>query len=394
MHRTIGKLIGMSIIASTFFSCASYNESVVLGDVIGFSDDIQQSYKSRRHREPYDISDNQGKEEMDQFILNIPAGQNTVGYYALDVALDRIKYIRKHVTDKDPEIKYYLLLLTDGLDNGSTAAAAQHHHGKYKDTKQYIKKLNKKKTKVTGKDFFKIYPILFTGGDLQEAKKQNNMTDEEFEAFTKNIMEGYRGSSRGITKPEVKVGDDLDDLVKQLEEELSTISEFEFHVPRGYVNKMVRMNIEDANGTKVSIEGEFIKRGRKYFFKNIQAPEGLVYYSVDKKVLQDKTPKKIKAKKSGNKGLLSVFTIGDLSYNGKRLILDDGSNSKVEQQIEDFGYYTTNSEYNSQAESRFKTYVIMVIDGSKSFEQNSELAKQKAIEMRDVITERGNIAIH
>lgn len=394
MNRTICKLIGMSIIASTLFSCASYKESVVLGDVIGFSDDIQQSYKGRKHRAPYDISDNQGKEEMDQFILNIPDGQNTVGYYALDVALDRIKYIRKHVTDKDPEIKYYLLLLTDGLDNGSTAAAAQHHHGKYKDTEQYIKKLNKKKTKVTGKDFFKIYPILFTGGDLQEAKKQNNMTDEEFDAFTKNIMEGYRGSSRGITKPEVKVGDDLDDLVKQLEEELSTISEFEFHVPRGYVNKMVRMNIEDANGTKVSIEGKFTKRGRKYFFKNIQAPEGLVYYSVDKKVLQDKNPEKIKAKKSGNKGLLSVFTIGDLSYNGKRLILDDSSNSKVEQQVEDFGYYTTNSEYNSQAESRFKTYVIMVIDGSKSFEQNSELAKQKAIEMRDVITERGHTAIY
>lgn len=134
----------MLLIASTFFSCASYKESVVLGDVIGFSDDIQQSYKSRKHRAPYDISDDQGKAEMDEFILNIPAGQN----------------------------------------------------------------------------------------------------------------------------------------------------------------------------------------------------------------------------------------------------------SKVEQQVEDFGYYTTNSEYNSQAESRFKTYVIMVIDGSKSFEQNSELAKQKAIEMRDVITERGNIAIY
>ena len=394
MHRTIGKLIGMSIIASTFFSCASYNESVVLGDVIGFSDDIQQSYKNRKRRAPYDISDNQGKEEMDQFILNIPDGQNTVGYYALDVALDRIKYIRKHVTDKDPEIKYYLLLLTDGLDNGSTAAAAQHHHGKYKDTEQYIKKLNKKKTKVTGKDFFKIYPILFTGGDLQKAKEQNTMTDEEFKVFTKNIMEGYRGSSRGITKPEVIVSDDLDDLVKQLEEELSTISEFVFYVPKGYVNKMVCMKIEDVNGTKVSIEGKFIKRGRKYFFKDIQAPEGLVYYSVDKKILQDKNPKKIKAKKSSKKELLSVFTIGDLSYNGKRLILNDSNNSKVEQQIKDFGYYTTNSEYDSQAESRFKTYVIMVIDGSESFQENSELAKQKAIEMRDVITERGNIAIH
>ena len=93
MYRTFGKLSVILVLASTLFSCASYKESVVLGDVIGFSDDIQQSYRSRKHRAPYDISDDQGKAEMDEFILNIPAGQNTVGYYALDVALDRIKYL-------------------------------------------------------------------------------------------------------------------------------------------------------------------------------------------------------------------------------------------------------------------------------------------------------------
>lgn len=52
----------------------------------------------------------------------------------------------------------------------------------------------------------------------------------------------------------------------------------------------------------------------------------------------------------------------------------------------DYGYFVTNSEYQSQAESRKNAYVIMIIDGSKSFKENSRLAKEKAIEMRKIVT--------
>ena len=44
------------------------------------------------------------------------------------------------------------------------------------------------------------------------------------------------------------------------------------------------------------------------------------------------------------------------------------------------------SEYQSQAESRKNAYVIMIIDGSKSFKENSKIAKEKAIEMRKIVT--------
>lgn len=391
MNRSFFKLLGMSIFAITLFSCRTYKESVVIGDVIGFSDDVQTSFKKNTDN-PYNLLNDQDKIIMDEYIRNIPAGQNTVGYYALDVALDRVKYIRERVVRYDPEMKYYILLLTDGLDNGSIAAAAQHHKGTYRDTEKYIKRLDKKKKLVMGggkrQDFFKIYPILFTKGDLELAKDKNNMSDEDFDVFTRNIMEGYRGASVGLSKPEPIAGDNLDELVEKLKEELYTINEFVFHVPRGYVNKRVRMNIIDKTGLTVYIEGKLVKNGSTYEFRDITCSEGLNYYSVDKTIVKEK-PNRIKEINPNSKGLLSLFTIGDLSYNGKRLQLEENNDDNIEQQVEEYGIFTTNSEYKSQAESRYKTYVMMIIDGSKSFEQNSELAKQKAIEMRDVILEKG-----
>ena len=89
--------------------------------------------------------------------------------------------------------------------------------------------------------------------------------------------------------------------------------------------------------------------------------------------------------KSDKSSILSVFMIDNLKLNGKPFKINTDVQT-IEQQYKDFGYFVTNSEYRSQAASRKNAYVLMIIDGSKSFEENSALAKEKAIEMRGIVT--------
>jgi hypothetical protein len=381
----IVKAVILAIIATCFFSCATVRENRLMGDVIGFSDDVQTSFSkvnNSMQTEPYNLLMASGRYDMDKFIRNIPDGQNTVGYYALDIALDRVKYVRNKIMHKDPETKYYIILLTDGLDNGSTVAAQNHHKGTYKDIDSYIKKLDKKKSLIMGpknkQDYLQIYPILFTAGDLEKMRTSNNMDDATFNKYVMSMMEGYRGASEGVEKPKPIYGDNLDDLVKAFEEQFA-IQGFEFLVPKGYLNKRIRMTMEDLSGNKVSIEGTFAKQGINYVFKDIKFSEGLISESVP-------TGGMIKSKNQSEKGsLLSVFMIDNLKLNGKPFKINTDINT-IEQQFMDYGFFVTNSEYQSQAESRKNAYVIMVIDGSKSFKENSKIAKEKAIEMRKIVT--------
>lgn len=389
-EQSITKAILLLLVAWVFSSCATVRENRLMGDVIGFSDDIQTSFKYepgffknwKPQSNPYNLLKTQGQKDMDQFIRAIPDGQNTVGYYALDMALDRIKYVRKKVMHRDPETKYYIVLLTDGLDNGSTVVARNNRQGYYKNIEKYIAKLNKKKSRVMGwkkkQDYFQIYPILFTKGDLEKMKGSNHMDDVTFQNYVMKMMEGYRGSSKGITKPDPIYGSDLNELVREFQEQFS-IQGFEFLVPKGYLNKRIIMSMEDLSGNKASIEGTFAKQGFSFVFKDIKYSDGLISESVP-------SGSTIKAKNPLEKGsILSVFMIDNLKLNGKPFKINTDITT-IEQQYQDFGYFVTNSEYQSQAESRKNAYVLMIIDGSKSFEENSALAKEKAIEMRKIVT--------
>lgn len=381
----IVKAFLLTIMIIALNSCVTIRENRLMGDVIGFSDDVQTSFKkinNTMYTDPYNLLSSNGRSNMDAFIRNIPDGQNTVGYYALDIALDRVKYVRNKIMHKDPETKYYIILLTDGLDNGSVVAAQNHHKGFYKDIDSYIKKLDKKKSLIMGpknkQDYLQIYPILFTAGDLEKMRTSNNMDDATFNKYVMSMMEGYRGASAGVETPKPIYGDNLDNLVKAFEEQFA-IQGFEFLIPKGYLNKRIRMTMEDLSGNKVSIEGTFAKKGMNFVFKDIKFGEGLVSESVPSGGM-------IKSKNQSEKGsLLSVFMIDNLKLNGKPFKINTDVNT-IEQQFMDYGFFVTNSEYQSQAESRKNAYVIMIIDGSKSFKENSKIAKEKAIEMRKIVT--------
>ena len=141
----IVKAFLLTIMIIALNSCVTIRENRLMGDVIGFSDDVQTSFKkinNTMYTDPYNLLSSNGRSNMDAFIRNIPDGQNTVGYYALDIALDRVKYVRNKIMHKDPETKYYIILLTDGLDNGSVVAAQNHHKGIYKKIGQKEKSYN------------------------------------------------------------------------------------------------------------------------------------------------------------------------------------------------------------------------------------------------------------
>lgn len=387
MFKLLKKLLVVLTVVLLCNSCKTLDNYVVKGDVIGFSDDIQTSFDYKKgllgkilpQSEPYNLRTESGNKNMDAFIRNIPRGENTAGYYALDVALDRVKYVRKKVMHKDHNVRYYVIFFTDGLDNVSLAVAKNNRHGFYKNTNSYIKKLNKKKKRVMGwggnQDYFQIYPILFTGGDLESTKITNNMNETDFDRFVHNVMEGYRGSSKGTVKPSIIYGNNLNTLVEEFQGDFAT-QNVRFFIPKGYAKKQVRMTFTDYNNNKVIVEGTYVKRFfGGYKFKDLKVSNGLVSDKVHNGgVLKSKN-------RLFDRSLLSVFNIDNFKYNGKPFEVN-----KVVQEVYDYGYYTNNIEYESQAESMEKTYVIMVIDGSGSFGENLKPAKDAAVRMRKVVT--------
>jgi len=101
-----------------FSSCkATYNQKLY-ADVIGFNDGVIEKYK------PYDLTKEADVKAMNQNIRDLPSGENTAAYYALDKGLDRIQSMQKSkLMEKDPNTKYYIVFLTDGLDNISPELA-------------------------------------------------------------------------------------------------------------------------------------------------------------------------------------------------------------------------------------------------------------------------------
>ncbi len=180
-------LLAIMILSAT--SCTTTSPKLK-ADVIGFSDDVKTSYNlntdallkaMRKQDNPYDLLRGD-KRKMQSFIIGLTDGNNTASYYALDLALDRINYVRKKkdIMGKDPNSKYYIITLTDGLDNVSTTAAKNNNQGSYSTPDEYISKLQEKMQSISEKCDFTAYCIAYKGDDLKNTQLQNNKTDDEF----------------------------------------------------------------------------------------------------------------------------------------------------------------------------------------------------------------------
>lgn len=376
MNKSILSKVLLGIVVLLMASCATTHE-IMLADVITFADDANTSYSYRKgpfknlfkQSHPYEVYKN-GKYNRKEAAavkgkldaIATTSGFNTAGYYALDLGLDRVKYVRKKVLKGDKQTRYYIIYLTDGLDNTSVQVAKNNRQGNYKNDEEYINKLNKKKAKLMGcgknQQCFQIYPMLYIGTDLRKIQQQNEMNDTLFLNWAAEQMKPFEGASKGWEKQDAMLATDWKDLAKKLEEKFTSAS-YEFYVPKGYINKRIRMTLYDERGVKTSIEGLYTKKGGKYILKDVESKGGLSF----KTGQTDDEKSVVSFNNDDKKSDKSWFKVENLNWNGLNYKVYTGS---TKQDYFNKNYWLFNSEYDKSARASINTYILFVADVSAS----------------------------
>ncbi|MDR0393494.1 MAG: hypothetical protein LBH52_04710 [Puniceicoccales bacterium] len=322
--------------------------------------------------------DESQKRAMEIFVRRLPPGRNTASYYAMDLGLDRVKWAKKKrsVMGKDPGSKFYVIMLTDGLDNVSTKVASNHRQGKYASGEDYAKALQTKMSKIMGNspNSFQSYPLLFFSDDLRKIQQQSNLSEKDFETYLDKKLAVFAGAQNAV-RPKVIMGSDFLEIIEEFVNQFLTAS-FDFYIPKDYAGKRVRMTLLSDNDDEAYFEGDFVKKGNAYTFENIQYSKGLSGETRAGNTLKMKNPK-------DKKNILSLFSINSLNLNGTPYKVH-----KAGQQIQDSGIWAVNSEYNAQSGTMKNAYIMVILDGSDSFKNAYTDAQETILEIVDFITEK------
>ena len=327
----------------------------------------------KKQNVPYDLGTPTGQSNMSVAIDRVPRGNNTTVYYAMELAAERVKYVRKKVAKNDPKTRYYIFLLTDGLDNGSSAVAKSEKRILFDKTPEQYKKRVQKKLKSAmgwfGKNTFEVYPLLYEGEDLQETKEMNGWTESKLQEVLAQEMSCFRYSSKGKA-PDVIIGRNYEAIMSKLRKTLE-ISNYTFRVPKGYSGKKIRMNFENSKGEKVTMTAMLKKSFFSYKLTDIKFSNGVTIR--DNKTTLSSLPKDDKINKFF---LLEDIRLDSVAYRPV----------SITQDYEAGGYWNKNSEYEEVQEDAINTYIIFVIDGSNSldgkngqmhgFEEETKRAKE------------------
>ncbi|MBR4564429.1 MAG: hypothetical protein IKO26_08260 [Paludibacteraceae bacterium] len=397
MNRiSIIKSLFVTIAIVSFASCAT-THNVMMGDVISFSEEATTSYKITPlgyQSEPFMLHtdkvdyDRKAVIELKKQIKTAPSGMNTSIAYALDLGLDRVKYVRRHWLKNDHIAKYYTFIITDGLDNTSVEVAKNNKQGNYKDLDNYQKQLQKKIKRLMGlskeQNLYQIYPMLQIGPDLEEFRKEQlgEMTQEEFVEFCqRNYMEKYRGASKGYEKPEAIVAYSFKDIKDRIADLFSSAA-FEFYVPKGYNGKRIKMELVNEEGNKASFEGDIVKKGSTYYMKNITFKDGLGVKTSNKKGLELKA-----TNSSDKKAIAAWFRLENLQYRGHsyKVNLEQVKQSYA-MKLEGKTYFQPNSEYTKNAKPQIDTYFQFIFDTSGSIGDNVTAEQDVLLEILETIT--------
>lgn len=418
--KTLAFFALIALVLLSVTSCKTTSKNVIYADYIAFGDNVKANYKieSRRSKgKSYKIYDKElGTNEtfvLQKELRGIQQEDNTAGIYAMDKGLDRIKYVQRRIFKKDPNTKYYMIFMTDGLDNISVQVAKNEKGVNYKTPEKYKEKLRKKIVKITRcnkreKNDFNIYPIVFTGTDLGDMRDDNGMSAKDFYSYIQNNMDWLRGSSKGIENaPKVIASDDFDTIRREFEN-VFRASSFEFAVPKGYVNKKIKMELkgtasDDTDTISTYFTAVLKNKGKKYYLTNIDLYGGL---STAEKDMESRKFKLYATNNKDRRGTLSTFVLDrpqvklENNSNAKSyfvLPLDDSKNPTVRQFTTEYNpknpsvkdMWVRNSEYDSQLKSMANAYVQLIVDCSKSLGLKDEKDNQfiKEIETAGVIVE-------
>lgn len=362
----------MAMTALTISSCSVENTKFYRGDVIGFSDRVETSYSTesrglfmnyKPQSAPYNLLTEDGKIGMQGAIYRVPRGNNTTAYYAMELAAQRVKYIRKKIAKNDPNTRYYIFLLTDGLDNASPQVAKNDKRVFFSMTpEQYENRVRRKLKNAMGwfgkKNEFVVYPMMYEGEDMQESKNNNKLSQEEFDDLLKRKMDCFRYSSLGKDKaPDLISANDFSSIIEELKKQLA-LSSYTFKVPKSYAGKKIRMTFLDSINREVTVTATLKKSFLSYSLCDIKLSNGAT-------IRDGKTTlNSINLDESDNVNAYFViedFRLGGIAYypDGQRVTQDYEAES---------GFWQRNSEYQEASEDAINTYFILVIDGSKSLD--------------------------
>lgn len=383
MKKIFTKLIVTAFFCMFLISCKTTSKNIIYADYISFGDNIKTNYESNYGKgSPYVIYDEEtGKNqifEITRALKKTKQEKNTAAIYAMDLGLKRIKYVQKKIFKKDPNTKYYVIFMTDGLDNISVQLAKNETGKNYKTPERYEDKIRKKIIKISKcnkkeKNDFNIYPIVFTGTDLGKMAEDNGLTAEQLKSFIDKKMDWMKGSSRGVVNaPEVIAANRYEEINKSFEEAFLT-SGFEFAVPKGYVNKKIRMDlkgntINDNNDTISTYFTAVLKnKGRKYYLTDINLYHGL---NANKEVSK-KEYKLMATNNQDAKATLAKFVLE------RPMIKQEGNpelqpyfiytnKNDVVQSVSEDNMWIRNAEYDSQLKSMTNAYIQLIIDCSES----------------------------
>lgn len=375
------------IAVSLLPSCSTTNAKFFRGDVIGFSDKVKTSYRLdsrglfmnlKEQGNPYDLLQPGDREMMELSIVNVPRGNNTTAYYAMELAAERVKYVRKKIAKNDPKTRYYIFLLTDGLDNASSQVAKNDGRIWFNRTpEQYQKRLQKKLKSAMGwsKNTFEVYTLLYEGEDMLEAKQQNNYSDEDFDKKLKEEMKCFRYSSHS-NAPELISANDFETIFSELQKTLNNAS-YIFKVPKSFAGKKIRLKMQNEEGDTISFTAKLEKALTSYRLVEMKFSD-----SVTSDVKSGTLTSETSYEDVDN--INAYFVIDDFRLKGvayrpvKRTVTQEYESSP--------GFWQRNSEYSEVTNESINTYFILVIDGSRSldgknhdkngFNEETELAKK------------------
>lgn len=369
-------------LAALLSACGAVHNRFLRADVIGFSSSVETSYNVNRGKlqnksvqtEPYDLTTAGDQVAMRRYIKTaIPRGEHSAVFYAMELAGERVKYIRKNLSERDPETAYYVFLLTDGFDNASAQVAKNDGRNwslvTYDKYQQRVRRSLRSAMSPFSRNTFEVYPMLLKGKELKQMQERNNMSDDEFRAYVSSQMDCFRFSSKGKDKaPQLICADNFDDIYAELYRKVIH-SSYRFRVPTAYIKKQIKMNFTNKQGQQASLTGVLKKKGKGYILDNLKL-EG-INVSTKSKYINSRATRLIALPSSDPNEMSASFIIENIRDLYDMPYLPDPK--RVDQQVLMSGnLWYINPDFADMNDLDVNTYFVFVIDGCVAEDINDD----------------------
>lgn len=373
-------LIAFSIICG-LSSCATH-QKFYKADIIGFGEDAQTSYTHKKgmfknwaaQSQPIDLlNDNRTFSRAINSV--IPRGNNTTLYYATDLAIDRIKWVRRKVAKYDRETRYYIFLLTDGLDNASMQVAKNNKQALVLSSDAYRKRIERRLKNAigSGKNHhgLTVYTMLRKGNDIRQMAIDNELSEEQMAEYLEKQFSCFRYASHGEA-PALIQENEFKDIEKVLDDKLIN-NNLDFRVAKDYRGKRIKLTITDQEGEESRLEGTLKAFLGQYRLVNLKA-DGLTKDSL-RTPYNKANGTRLKALPGNKRDNNVFFTLSGLRKAETGRMLQPVS---VKQAFYDGTIWQNNTEYEKTPYVRPNAYCIFLIDGSLSL-TDEDVQAEKAV---------------